>query len=194
MRILSIEQAATLIQAGEVVAYPTETVYGLGTNPFSETAVERLFSVKGRDPNNPILLVVANERQLAEVIREVSLETRRIMDRFWPGPLSLLFPCSASLPKALTGGSDKICVRMTSCAAARDLCLAVGHAITSTSANLSGLPPARSVSEIELEGLAGCIDGGTLPPSAPSTVYDPELRRVLRQGAVPEEAILDCLL
>lgn len=185
----SYAEAASLIRAGEVVACPTETVYGLAVDPFSETAIETLFRVKGRDARNPILLVVAHESQLAEVVREITPAARRYMDAFWPGPLTLLFPKAAGLSDALTAGQDRIAVRCPACPIARDLCAVFGHALTSTSANRSGCPPATSVQEIDLDGIALAIDGGALPESAPSTLLDPESGRILRAGALSEETL-----
>ena len=182
--------AAAALRRGEVIVYPTETVYGLGADPFSEQAVRRLYAIKERDGANPVLLIVDGMDQLGEVVREVSAAAAAYAQRFWPGPLSMLFPKSPRLPDVLTGGQDKICVRWTSHPVARMLCREVGHAITSTSANISGQPPARSPAEVKLEGLGAMIDGGVLPPSAPSTVFDPETGRILREGAVSAEDLL----
>jgi L-threonylcarbamoyladenylate synthase len=182
--------AAEAIQTGEVVAYPTETVYGLGVNPFNVDAIERLFAAKERDAGKPVLLIVADMDQLAEVIAKHEEQSLRYAEAFWPGPLSLLFQKSERVPDAITAGSGKVCVRCPSCEVARRLCRAVGHAITSTSANLSGEPPARSLAGLDLPGVAVAIDGGTLQPSPPSTVFDPETRCVLREGTIAEERLL----
>ena len=188
-----IGEAAGAIRAGLVVAYPTETVYGLAVNPFAEEAVLRLFAIKARDVANPILLIVANEEQLREVVKTISPSALVCMRAFWPGPLSLLFEKSSRMSSVLTGGHDKIGVRQTSCNIAHDLCLAAGHALTSTSANRAGLPPALSPADIDLEGIAVVIDGGVLEPSPPSTVFDPGTGKVLRQGAIPEKTLREAL-
>lgn len=189
MDIVSVPAAALALKAGKVVAYPTETIYGLGVNPLSNEAVERLFEVKGREKGKPILLVVANEDQLDEVVAGVSQAARACMQAFWPGPLSLLFPRSPRLPESLTAGMDKVCIRCTSSSIARDLCLAFGGAITSSSANRSGERPAHSLTDICLPGVSVAVDGGMLPPSVPSTVFDPDTCEVLRPGAVTEEQL-----
>jgi len=189
MNRVSIKEAAQVLRSGEIVAYPTETVYGLGIDPFSETAVERLFRVKSRDRANPVLLIVANEQQLRRVVSDISPDARACMDAFWPGPLSLLFPKASGLPPALTAGGENICVRCTSSSIARDLCLEFGGPITSSSANLSGQPPAVSLEGINLPGIAAAVDGGTLRPALPSTVFDPDARRIIRQGAVGEDEL-----
>ena len=184
-----IQEAAGAIRAGDVVVYPTETVYGLAVDPFSETALERLFSAKGRDRGNPILLVVGETAHLERVCGPISAGAAACMKAFWPGPLSLVLPAAAGLPEALLGDNGKVCVRHTSCVAARALCMAFGGAITSTSANRSGESPARALGELVLGGVAVGIDGGRLEASAASTVFDPDEGRVLRQGAVSEEAL-----
>lgn len=185
--------AADAIRAGLVVAYPTETVYGLAVDPFAEEAVLRLFEIKARDVANPILLIVANEEQLREVVKSVSPPASACMRSFWPGPLSLLLEKSSRMPSCLTGGHEKIGVRQTSCDIARDLCLATGHALTSTSANRAGLPPALSPADLDLEGVAVAVDGGVLRPCPPSTVFDPDTGKVLRQGAISEKALREAV-
>jgi L-threonylcarbamoyladenylate synthase len=185
-----IAVAAAAIGRGEVVVYPTETVYGLGADPFSEPALRRLYAIKERDAANPVLLVVDGLDQLRAVVREVSAAAEAYARRFWPGPLSMLFPKSPRLPKILTGGLEHVCVRWTSHPLARALCREAGHAITSTSANLAGQPPAQSLAEVRLDGLGAKVDGGLLPPSLPSTVFDPSTGRILREGAIPAEVLL----
>lgn len=185
--------AASAILSGEVVAYPTETVYGLGVNPFSAKALDRLFEVKGRDSRNPVLLIVDDEAQLRELVGTISPRAEACMKAFWPGPLSMLFPVADGLPDVLAGPDGRICVRQTSCVFARSLCRVFGHAITSTSANRSGEPPVATLDLLRLSGVALGIDVGVLPPSAPSTVFDPEAGRVLRPGAIAEKALLSVL-
>lgn len=189
----SIRAAAKAIKSGQVVAYPTETVYGLGADPFSEKALDRLFEIKGRDKSNPVLLIVANEQQLMDVVAEIPPEAQACMKAFWPGPLCLVLPKKRRVPEALTAGSDRVCVRQTSSKIARCLCIEVGHAITSSSANRSGESPARSASEIDLPGLAAIIDGGTLAPASPSTIYDPYANRILRAGSITADKLREAL-
>ncbi len=184
-----IALAVEALRRGGVVAYPTETVYGLAVDPFSTEAIARLFTVKGREESNPILLIVSDRSQLPRVTAEVSHAARVYMDTFWPGPLSLLFPRNDHLPDAITAGANKVCVRCPDCAVARRLCEAFGGAITSTSANRSGEEAARSLQEIDLPGVALALDGGRLPHGKPSTVFDPDTGRVLREGAVPTTAL-----
>ena len=182
----NVAEAARAILGGGIVAYPTETVYGLGVDPFSEGAVAGLFRAKKRDRGKPVLLIVAGFDQLEGVAGPVSDRAAAYAHRFWPGPLSLLLPKSDALPEILTAGSDKVCVRCPGGDCARDLCRAVGHAVTSSSANFSGDSPARSLDEVNLAGVMFGLDGGVLPASAPSTVFDPESGRILREGVISE--------
>lgn len=190
----AITAAVDALRAGEVIAYPTETVYGLGADPFNEQALDRLFAVKGRDARQAVLLIVAKETQLQELVAAVSPRARVLMEKFWPGPLSLLFEPKPGLHASLLGPGGKVCVRCSSHALAQDLCQGFGHAITSTSANRSGEAPAIRGDAIALEGVALVLDGGTLAPSAPSTVYDPEQGLVLREGAISAAAIQAALI
>ncbi|HPO13977.1 MAG TPA: L-threonylcarbamoyladenylate synthase [Candidatus Hydrogenedentes bacterium] len=181
--------AAGILRKGGVVAYPTETVYGLAVNPSSESALATLFSIKGRREDNPVLLVVADLEQLTPWVKEISAKARNCIEAFWPGPLSLLFPAADMVPDALTAGSGKVCLRCPACAIARELCRAFRGALTSSSANRSSEPPARSLQEITLAEIALGIDGGVLAPSAPSTIYDPGEGRILRPGCISEEEL-----
>ncbi len=184
-----IQRAADAIRQGEVVAYPTETVYGLGVDPFSEDALARLAAVKGRESPKAVLLVIGDAAQLDGLVTSVSPLARAYMDAFWPGPLSLLFPRSPALPEALTGGSDKVCVRCPSSTVARGLCLAVGGPVTSTSANRTGGEPASHLAQVNLDNVAVGVDGGALPARQPSTVYDPDENVIHRPGAIGAEQL-----
>jgi len=181
-----IAVAARAIRDGKVVAYPTETVYGLAVDPFSREAIRALFEAKGRPEVNPVLLIAADVSQVEKISLAISDTARRYMERFWPGPLSLVLRKHPDLPSELCGGGETVCVRVPGSEIARDLCRAFGGAITSTSANRSGEPSATKPGEIKLAGVHLCIDAGALPPSAPSTVFDPDTGVIFRQGAVAE--------
>jgi L-threonylcarbamoyladenylate synthase len=184
-----IAEAAGVIRNGGIVAYPTETLYGLGVDPYSVEALERLFGSKGREIGSPLLLIICNMSQLTDDIATIGPIEMAYVRTFWPGPLSLLLQKSAKIPDLVSAGSQKVCVRWTSHPVAQALCQAVGTAITSTSANRSGEPPARSVSELDLPGIDLVLDGGTLEVNPPSTVYDPETGIIIRPGAISEEAL-----
>ena len=179
-----IARAAEALRAGEVVAYPTETVYGLGVDPFNEAAVQKLFAMKKRVDDHPILLIVADEAQLRRAIAALPECARPFMDAFWPGPLSLLFPKAAGLAPSVCGKGDTVCARHPASHIACELCRVFGNAVTSTSANRSGAPAARSIEEIDLAGIAVGIDGGEATGGGASTVYDPERDEILREGIV----------
>jgi L-threonylcarbamoyladenylate synthase len=184
-----IARAADALRAGGVVAYPTETVYGLGVDPFNEAAVQKLFAMKGRADGHPVLLIVADEAQLLRAVRQVSARAQTFIDAFWPGPLSLLFPKAPGVVPSVCGASKMVCARQPASPTARSLCGAFGNAVTSTSANQSGAPAARSLAEIELEGIAVCIDGGEVTGGGVSTVYDPERDQILREGKITAEEL-----
>lgn len=184
-----LAQAVAILRDGGIVAYPTETVYGLAVDPFSEPAVQRLIEAKGRGGDQAILLIISEQSQLLRCVATVNPAAERCMDAFWPGPLTLLFPKAPGLAPSLTGERDTIAVRCPAHETARALCAAFGGPITSTSANRSGHPPAMAPGELDLPGVALLIDGGALPPSKPSTLYDPVAGRILREGAVTAEEI-----
>ena len=189
-----LAKAAELLHAGEVVAYPTETVYGLGADPFSVEALDSLYRVKRRDPGSPVLLIVSSMEQLDSIVAAISPRAAAYAEAFWPGPLSLLLPPSPELPETLLGAESKVCVRRCSCAIAAALCDAFGGAIVSTSANTSGKAPAMSSDEIDPVGIALCLDGGRLDPSPPSTVLDPDTGKVIREGAISRERLAEAPL
>ncbi len=184
-----IAAAVQAIRAGGLVAYPTDTVYGLGVDPFNETAVQRLFTVKGRDEHAPFPLIIDDPASVYAVAARFSAKAKAYATAFWPGPLSLLLPKAKAVPDLLTGGSQIVCVRCPDSDIARSLCRAVGGALTSTSANRSGEPPALAIDEVKLEGIAVGIDGGRFVSSPPSTIVDPETGSIVRQGAIPEEVL-----
>jgi L-threonylcarbamoyladenylate synthase len=189
-----IDEAIRIIAGGGVAAYPTETVYGLAVNPFSELSLDALFKVKARDDTHPVLLIVADETQINTLTSHISENAQLCMNAFWPGPISLLFPALDGIPKRLLGDSGHVCVRCPDHEVARSLCRRFGGPVTSTSANLSGLPPARSAVEALLPGVSLVLDGGVLEMHSPSTVYDPDTGTILRSGPITIEMIAEASL
>lgn len=187
---IGIDLAVQALERDEIVAYPTETVYGLAVNPFSEKALDRLFAAKQRDPHHAILVIIGAEDQLHRVAQDDDANAAPYIKAFWPGPLTLLLPKASALPNRLTANTPKIGVRCPASDIARDLCLAFGGPLTSTSANISGTPAANSIETIHVGGITLAIDGGVLPEALPSTIFDPEKKTILRQGAISEEALL----
>ena len=188
-QLRGFQDAAEIIRQDGIVAYPTETVYGLAVDPFSGAALERLLDAKGRDASKGILLIVADSNQLGHVARDVPDEAIPLIEAFWPGPLTLLFPATAEVPDVLLGPSGKVAVRCPGHAAARELCAVFGGPLTSTSANRSGAPPATCAEAIDLPGVGAVLNGGMLPSAQPSTLADPETGTILREGAIDRQTL-----
>ena len=185
----AMAQACTVLRTGGVVAFPTETYYGLAVDPFNQAALTRLFALKGRSPDKPVLLIVDNPSQLETLVAEIPPPFPLLMERFWPGPLTLVFPGAASLPALLTGNLGTIGVRVSSHPVARQLVRAFGRPITATSANLSGHSPAVGVSgvcsQLGLE-VEAVLDGGETPGGQGSTLLGYQEGKVylLRAGVI----------
>jgi L-threonylcarbamoyladenylate synthase len=184
-----VEEAARVLRARGLVAFPTETFYGLGADALDEAAVARVFQAKGRPADKPLLVLVDSVSMVARVAKDVTARARRLMDRYWPGPLTLVLGAHPGLPAALTGGTGTIGVRLSGHPVARALVSALGAPITAPSANPHGAPSPRTADEV-VESLGGRIDlvldGGLTPGGPASTLLD--LTRtpavVLRAGAV----------
>jgi len=183
-----IRTAVEALRAGEIIAYPTETLYGLGVDPQNDKALNRLFRGKRREADKPVLLIIESVAQL-DGVAAISARARRFIEYFWPGPLSLLLPSKEGVSSYLLGANGKICVRCPSCETARAICREFGAPITSTSANVAGRPPARGIRDLDLPDIAVAIDGGELPETPPSTIFDPDAGRVLRKGVIPERML-----
>ena len=184
-----LRRAAQAMMRGEIVAYPTETLYGLAADPFSEPAVRRLFEAKGRTPSEPIPIIISDYRQLAMAAGHTGPEAESYAQAFWPGPLSLIFPRSRHLPDCLCAANGTVCIRFTSSSVALSLARAFGGPITATSANRSGAPPATRPEDVKLPHVTVCIDGGELTGDLPSTIFDPRSGLVLRPGAIAAEKL-----
>jgi L-threonylcarbamoyladenylate synthase len=186
------QQVRCVVERGGLVAIPTETFYGLGVNPFDQTALERLCTVKGRADGKPILVLVGSPRDLASFTEEVPSAASILMETFWPGALTLLFPARSSVPSAITAGTGRVGVRLSSCRPLRELLQQVGP-LTGTSANRAGAPPAQTAPEVEQafgSDIDVIIDAGPTPGGPPSTVVEAdETLRIIREGAVPRSAI-----
>ena len=181
-----IEQAATVLKQGGLVAFPTETVYGLGALALDVTATSGIFKAKGRHSDNPLIVHVADAEQLNNLVSEVSPTTQACMNHFWPGPLTLVMPKQAHVPQVVTAGLDTVAVRCPMHPVARALIQAAGP-IAAPSANLSGKPSPTTAQHV-IEDLFGIvdiiIDGGSATVGLESTVVDPALGAILRPGSV----------
>ena len=191
-----IATAAAILRQGGVIAYPTETFYGLAVDPKSDAAVRRLFEVKERDRRSPITLIAADQLQ-AERAATFGPSERRLAAALWPGPLTIVVPASSVLSSLLAAGR-MVGIRVSAHPVARALARLFGNCVTATSANLSGRPPAATASEVAaaLESRIDLlIDAGPTPGGAPSTIVEmiegvPTLHR---PGAVAWNRVLESL-
>jgi len=168
-----IEEAAELLKWGEPVVFPTETVYGLGAPLFDERAIGKIFTIKGRPPDNPLIAHVASREEAVEIVSEVPEIFWTLADRFWPGPLTLVLKRHPRVPPAVSAGHPTLAIRMPDHSAALELIRRVGQPLAAPSANLSGRPsPTRAVDAWEdLQGkVALILDGGDCPIGIESTV------------------------
>jgi L-threonylcarbamoyladenylate synthase len=184
-----IQKAAQVIHEGGVVAVPTESFYGLAVHALDEKAIGCLFAVKRRREDNPVLILIPSKEGLSSYVTEASEKTRKLMERFWPGGLTMVFFAGPILPRSLTAGTGKIGVRLSSHPVPTELARAVGAPITGTSANRSGRPSCSTAEEV-MEALGEDIDlildGGKTAGGKGSTVLDvtTDPPVVLREGIV----------
>ncbi len=189
-----VRDAAEVLRRGGLVAYPTETFYGLGALARDAAAVERLAHVKGRPDGKPLPLVAADRAQVEEVA-ELGGAAARVADALWPGPLTLVLPARPGLAEAIAAGTGTVGIRVPGSEVARALARAAGGAIVSTSAILSGEPPPSSPGALAPDLVArldAVLDAGRTPGGLPSTVVEVAGDggvRLLRPGAVPLEQV-----
>jgi len=194
----ALERAVGILREGGIIAYPTETFYGLGVDAENRDAIGKIFHVKGRDFKNPVALIRGDEEPLPRFASYVPEYGRRLIGRFWPGPLTLLFSATPAVSEVLTAGSGKIGIRISSHHTARLLAQMLGRPITATSANLSGCPECTAASEVidQIgERIDAVVDGGVTPGGMGSTILDVtgDAPLVLRAGAVPETSIREII-
>jgi L-threonylcarbamoyladenylate synthase len=192
-----VRSAAEVLRRGGVVAYPTETFYGLGALARDAAAVERLSALKGRPGGKPLPLVAGSRAQVDEVA-ELGGSAAALADAFWPGPLTLVLPARGGLPREITAGTGTVGVRVSGSEIARALALAAGSALVSTSANPADGPPPASPADIDAAlraRLDAVLDAGPVPGGSPSTVValDGRGARLVREGAVPFRDVLAAL-
>jgi L-threonylcarbamoyladenylate synthase len=187
-----LHEAIHTLLSGGVVAYPTETFYGLGVKFDREKSLERLYSLKKRPVEKALPLIIGDRELLSQLSPSVGRTALSLMENFWPGPLTLILPALGSLSRCLTAGSHTVAVRMPGDSFALRLARAAGFPITATSANISGAPPATDIKTIIGyfdDSLDLIIDGGTATGDLPSTIVDVtgERPRILREGALKRE-------
>jgi len=185
----SVTEAAAIMREGGVIAYPTETFYGLGADIRNEGALERLYTIKGRGFNKPISIIIGSRDDLKWFAREITPAAESLMDRFWPGGVTLLFQAAHGLSERLTAGTGKIGIRLSSNPVATLLAQNLSGAITATSANRSGEGECISAGEVVAamgESVDAVIDGGKTQGGAGSTIVDTTVDPpvVIREGII----------
>ncbi len=195
---IGLKKAAEVINSGGMVAFPTESFYGLAVSVENEKAIQRLFDVKKRRSDQPILILVPSVERLDQIALHIPKIARLLMSRFWPGALTLIFEAEPNLSQVLTAGTGKIGVRLSSHPIATALAEAVGMPITGTSANISGEPACSSAKEVHHslgEKIDFILDGGKTAGGKGSTILDVTVDppQILREGMVSREKIMECL-
>ncbi len=189
-----VKKAALIIKRGGLVAFPTETVYGLGANALNARAVARIFAAKRRPADNPMIVHVASAEQVVPLVEGIPKKAEALMRAFWPGPLSIVFLKSKRVPDIVTAGLDTVVIRMPSNRIARELIMLSGLPIAAPSANSSGRPSPTRASHVidDLNGrIEAVIEGGSCQKGMESTVIDVrgQIPTILRLGSVPVEDI-----
>jgi L-threonylcarbamoyladenylate synthase len=193
----AIAQAAATLRAGGVVAIPTDTLYGLAADPWSSSAVARVFRIKGRRDDRALPLVAASIEQVKQWMGAMNGVAGRLAERFWPGPLTLIMRAPAGLAPEVTAGGETVGVRVPSHAVTRALCAAFERPVTATSANISGEPATEDPNQVAARlggGVDYLLDAGTTAGGPASTIVDVtgEQVRLIRAGAVPWKDVEAC--
>lgn len=193
--IEKIREAAKILKNGGTVAFPTETVYGLGANALDENAVEKIFIAKGRPQDNPLIVHISDLGQLYELVEDIPERALDLIETYWPGPLTIIFKKKDIIPDRITGGLSTVAVRMPNHRIALELIREAGVPVAAPSANLSGKPSPTEPSHV-IEDLMGkidmIIDGGSTGIGVESTVLDisGEIPTILRPGGITLEDLL----
>ena len=190
-----LNRAVAILNDGGVVAFPTETYYGLAVDPLNPMALNYLFTLKQRDIAKPILTLVDDRESLSSLVHEIPIIYNQLMEKFWPGPLTLIFQAKINLPTLLTAGTSTIGVRQSSHPFARQLLRAFGRPVTATSANISGKDAAVDAYEVKAhfgDQIDMVFDGGRAPGILGSTIIglDGTQLNLIREGVIPYEKIL----
>lgn len=186
--------AARIVSNGGLIAFRTDTFYGLGVDPLNDLAVARIKTLKGREDGKPILLLIAEVADVDPLIASRPEAFGLLVKHFWPGPLTIVVPSSPDLPEEITAGTSSVGLRLPDDDEVRKLVAACGGRLTATSANLSGSDAARSAADVERYFPAGVdliVDGGEVSATKPSTVIDVTVNpaRLIREGAISREEL-----
>ena len=193
-----IARAGEILKQGGLVAFPTETVYGLGANALDEKAAERTYAAKGRPSDNPLIVHIADADALEAIVKNVPEKAYAVIEKFWPGPLTLIFEKDDKVPYGTTGGLDTVAVRMPVNEIARQLIRAGGGYVSAPSANTSGRPSPTSAQHVaeDLEGkIEMILDGGSVDIGVESTILDMTVEppMILRPGAITKEMLEEAI-
>lgn len=191
----AFEQAARIVNNGGIIAYRTDTLYGLGADPFNRQALQRIRDLKGRDDGKPILVLISDASESDRFIAERSNLFEIVSNKHWPGALTLVLKARDDVPDELTAGTGTIGVRLPDDIELRELVRVCGGSLTATSANLSGTQPSRTATDVIRafpSGVDLIIDGGEVLSGQPSTVLDVcgDVPRLIREGALSSATLL----
>tara|TARA_Y100001936_G_scaffold69313_1_gene68328 strand:+ start:1763 stop:2407 length:645 start_codon:yes stop_codon:yes gene_type:complete len=181
-----------VLKAGGIIAFPTDTFYGLGADPFNKTAVDKIYKIKNRDSKKPLLLLIDSLEKLDELVEEPSKDSVKLIENFWPGPLTILFKPKSIIPENITTGL--LGLRQPGHAITRKLLSVLDHPLTAPSANFSGKIPATTAKQVALQlgnKLDLVLDAGTCKGEEPSTLVDATQKpvRLIREGAISFKCI-----
>ena len=195
---LGLKKARQVLLSRGLVAFPTESFYGLGVNALDEEAIGRLFEIKERESSHPVLILIPSQDSLHSYVKEVPKVALELIKRFWPGGLKLLFEAGPGISRLLTADTGKIGIRLSSHPVASALVKAMGSPITGTSANISGDPGCCRIDDLKPQlarQLDAVLDAGPLKGGTGSTVVDvtDNMPRILRQGEISEKEILNLI-
>ena len=193
-----LKEAASILRSGGLVAFPTETVYGLGGNALDEDAARKIYAAKGRPSDNPLIAHVSCVEEVAPLVKEIPEAGRKLMEAFWPGPLTMIFPKSEKVPYGTTGGLDTVAIRMPDDPVANRLIALAGVPVAAPSANTSGRPSPTTADHVwqDMNGrIDMIIDGGPVGIGVESTIVDVSsaVPAVLRPGAITMEMLEEVL-
>lgn len=193
-----IGEAGRILKEGGLVAFPTETVYGLGADALNEDAAKKIYAAKGRPSDNPLIIHITNMKALEKIVTEIPEKAEKIAEKYWPGPLTMIFNKSEVVPYGTTGGLDTVAVRMPVHEIAREVIDAGGGYIAAPSANTSGRPSPTNAEHVA-EDLTGridmIVDGGPVQIGVESTILDVTVEppMILRPGAITKEMMEDVI-
>ena len=190
--------AAEIIKNGGLVAIPTETVYGLGANGLDEEAVKKIFQVKGRPQDNPLILHIAGPEQIEQFAHHIPQAAYDLAEKFWPGPLTMILPAKDFIPKRTTGGLDTVGLRCPDCEITREIIRLSGAPVAAPSANISGKPSTTTAEHVRHDHdgkIELIVDGGRCRVGVESTIVDLTERRprLLRPGGIGPEELMEVL-